>query len=114
MSVKVDECLQCGKSRAQVRDWFDSLCATAEGYETVETLDEWPRHHWSDWSDTELTRNGILPRAFEKHRRSSIYDLPYAACADTVRGHNPTVKSFPEFGIAKGQCWDCGQIPALT
>lgn len=109
---RADTCLQCGKTRAEVRDPYDWPCATATGYEVVETLDEWDRHHWRDWSDKELENAGILPEFFDEHRRDNVYELPYAPCDHHVRGHNFPSENvyFGEFLVeAKGQCRDCGK-----
>lgn len=74
MSVPKDTCLQCGQTRAQVRQEGTS-CGTTEGYEVVEMLDEWARHHWRDWSDAELKAQGIHPSLWEENRRTDFYDL---------------------------------------
>src|SRR5690606_22983548 len=111
-AVPKDRCLQCGKSREQVKNYFDSPCATASGYEVVEGLDDWERHHWRDWSDAELRRSGIKPEFFNEHRRDDWYDLPYAPCEHTGRGH-----SFPErdeyfekwLMEERGVCRACGK-----
>lgn len=106
MSVAIDCCLQCGKSRAQVKDYLDSPCATASGYEVVEGLDDWPRHHWRDWSDRELAGFMVLPEAFHKYRRASFYDFEWVDCADSVHGHWPA-KEAGEWW-AKNECVRCG------
>lgn len=81
-----DECLQCGQSRAQVKA-NGPYCATVTGYEYVETLDEWDRHHWRDWSDAELKRHGLLPEQYDEHRRTNIYDLEFPARAAHCKEH---------------------------
>lgn len=78
MSEAIDTCLQCGQSRAEVKA-NDTYCATVTGYETIETLDEWDRHHWRDWSDAELKRHGLDPSKWNAHRRTGIYDLEWPA-----------------------------------
>lgn len=103
-----DHCLQCGKSREQVRDYFDRPCATATGYETVETLDEWERHHWRDWSDRELDAAGILPEFYDQHRRDDVYALQYAPCEHQKAGHMYPRDSDPEVGLHVDQCLQCG------
>lgn len=113
--VAKDCCLQCGKSREHVKDYFNSACATETGYECIEGLDEWPKHHWRDWSDKQLAAIGVLPEAFDRHRRDSIYDLEYVVCDDTVRGHTPaSATTNPEWGYKPGQCMGCGFIPTPT
>lgn len=110
--VPRDRCLQCGKSRRQARDPYDRICATATGYEVVEMLDEWDRHHWRDWSDTELAQVGILPEFYDEHRRDSWYDLPYAPCEHTSSGHRLPAEDVRIGGYlmwAKGQCVHCGR-----
>lgn len=107
-----DVCLQCSKTRAETRDPFNAICATASGYEVVETLDEWDRHHWRDWSDSELSYYGILPEYYEEHRRDVIYDLPYAPCEHTERGHNiPTDDVYIGGWLMHeaDRCIDCGK-----
>ena len=88
MSERV-ECLQCGQTREEVRR-NQTYCATTTGYEVVETLDEWDRHHWRDWSDMELERAGLLPGQYEAHRRTNVYDLEWPAreAACERRGHH--------------------------
>lgn len=106
--VANDRCLQCGKSRTEVKDRYNSPCATATYGETIEGLDDWERHHWRDWSDTELAGNGILPDFFDQHRRDDIYALPYAPCLHTTSGHTVIRESDTEWGQTAGDCWDCG------
>ena len=78
MSEPKDTCLQCGQSREEVKR-NDTYCATVTGYEVVEGLDEWDRHHWRDWSDADLKRHGIHPSLWAEHRRTGIYDLEFPA-----------------------------------
>lgn len=111
-AAPADQCLQCGKSRAEVRDPLNSPCATASGYEVMEALHEWLRHHWRDWSDRELRGHGVHPEAFARHRRTDIYSFEYLACDDSTSGHNVAADDYPEFGIEAGQCWKCGVTPA--
>ena len=72
-----NRCLQCGQTREQVKR-NDTICATVTGYEVIETLDEWDRHHWRDWSNAEFRRMGIHPSLWEENRRTGIYDLEWA------------------------------------
>ncbi|MSS84512.1 hypothetical protein FYJ24_06985 [Actinomycetaceae bacterium WB03_NA08] len=78
MSVPVGTCLQCDQSRETVKS-EKTYCATVTGYECVETQDEWPRHHWRDWSDKELSGAGLHPSLWDQHRRTNIYDLEWPA-----------------------------------
>lgn len=78
MSLSLDTCLQCGQTRAEVKA-NNTYCATVTGYEVVETLDEWDRHHWRDWSDKELERHGLDPSMWDANRRTGIYDLEWPA-----------------------------------
>lgn len=102
-------CLQCEQSRNEVRA-NKTICGIEEGYEYRELVAEWPRHHWRDWSDTELTAVGIKPEFFDVYRRWSISQLPYAACEHLERGHD-----FPKEDIywgdvifhPKGKCVHC-------
>lgn len=74
------ECLQCGQTKALVKR-EGTYCATVEGYEYVETRDEWERHHWRDWSNTELERHGLHPSLWDENRRTNVYDLEFPARA---------------------------------
>lgn len=93
MSEQVPEntCLQCDKTREEVKDYFNSPCATATGYEVVETLDEWDRHHWRDWSAMELNRMGIHASFYENNKRTNIYDLEFVIMQSIClkEGHVP-------------------------
>lgn len=95
-----DTCLQCSQSRKTVkRD--GTYCATVSGYEYTEIQDEWPRHHWRDWSDKELSEAGIHPSLWGQNRRTNIYNLEIAACASSCmeNGHvypDPADKFFIE------------------
>ena len=108
IQVPVSQCLQCGKSREQVKDYYDRPCATATGYETVETLDEWDRHHWRDWSDRELEAAGIVPEFYDQHRRDDFYALPYAPCEHQTQGHTYPTETDPDMGLRPDQCLGCG------
>lgn len=102
-------CLNCGQTPSEIkRD--QTICGIEEGYEYKELAYEWPRHRWADWTDKELGRMGIVPAAFDKHRRTSVTSLQWVGCADTVRGHSFVEKPDPEFGIKAGQCFACGQL----
>ncbi len=109
MSASADTCLQCGKSREQVKDYYDSPCATATYGETVEGLDDWDRHHWRDWSNKSLLAAGILPEHFEDHRRDDVYSLPYAPCEHTKWGHRYPEQDEPDFGFTTDRCVHCGE-----
>lgn len=112
MTEPKDVCLQCGKSREEVKKPFNWPCATESGYEVIETLDEWDRHHWRDWSDNDLGAAGILPEFYDEHRRDNIYTLPYAECEHHVRGHVfPSEDSYyREFLVeSKNECRNCGK-----
>lgn len=111
MSAAVDVCLHCGQSREEVKR-NQTYCATLTSGEYIEVDAEWERHRWADWSDADLRRSGIREEAFEKHRRSSVFDLQWAGCEDTVRGHAPSDGSAEHrevFGTVKGQCTLCGK-----
>lgn len=107
-----DVCLQCGQSRAQVAH-EGTFCATVSGYETVETLDEWERHHWSDWSDSELAAWGIKPHMWDENRRTNIYDLEFPASASYCEDHGhafPTGTDDPsnmDYGLPTTLCLRC-------
>lgn len=118
--VPADVCLQCGQTRAQVRA-DDAPCATEEGYEYREVRDEWPQHHWRDWSDKMLAAHRIKPGFFDVHRRDDIYALPYAPCEHTTDGHLPSAsdewwddehRDDPRYLMRrKGECIRCGASP---
>ena len=95
MSQPVDNCLQCGQTRAEVKA-NDTFCATVTGYEVIETNDEWERHHWRDWSDAELRRHGIEPSLWNAHRRTDIYGLefPFRESICIREGHSEPVPDY--------------------
>jgi hypothetical protein len=64
---------------------------TVSGYETPEIQDEWERHHYRDWSDSELSREGLHPDQFDEYRRAHIYTLEFPAREAWCRqeGHFP-------------------------
>lgn len=90
MSVPKDTCLQCGKTREEAKDYWNQPCATATGYEVIEGLDEWDRHHWRDWSDTELKRHGLHPSLWDANRRTDIYNLEFPARESHCIDHGHT------------------------
>lgn len=100
-------CLHCGQTKAEIKR-NETFCGIVSGYEYRELEAEWPRHRWADWRDTELDRMGILPEAYDRHRRESVMTTQYVACADTKRGHVYPRKEDAEFGIPEDQCWACG------
>lgn len=112
MSESKDTCLQCGQTRAQAKS-EGLYCVTISGYEVVEAEDEWDRHHWRDWSDTELRRMGVKPRLWDKNRRTNIYDLEGAMresyCDD--HGHigpvNPQDPESWDYGVPEDLCIRC-------
>lgn len=106
--VAIDRCLQCGKSREQVKDYYDSRCATATYGETVEGLDDWDRHHWRNWSNKSLLGAGILPQYFDEHRRDDVYSLQYAPCEHTKWGHTYPKGNEADWGLSTDQCVHCG------
>lgn len=94
--VAIDVCLQCGKCREQVRDYFDSPCATATYGEYVEGLDDWLRHHWRDWSDADLAKYGLPESWWNTNRRTDYYDLEFAWREATCQeqGHAPDYEGY--------------------
>lgn len=102
-----DVCLQCEQSRAEVKA-NKTFCGLVEGYEYQELVAEWDRHHWRDWSDKELAGMGVLPEAFDKHRRTTATAMPWIPCGDRVWGHSPAKATYEEYGLTAGQCTDCG------
>lgn len=106
-----DTCLQCEQSRAEVKA-NDTICGIEGGYEYVELEQEWPRHHWRDWSDKELAITDLLPERYAEYRRARSVDIQYAACEDTKTGHRPLEETPCRddyfWGMVEGQCKDCG------
>lgn len=80
MSESKDTCLQCGRTREEVR-WESTSCGVTSDYDVFDLLDEWDRHHWRDWSDAELAAQGIHPSLWDANRRTGIYDLEWPALA---------------------------------
>ena len=104
-----DTCLQCGQTRAGVkRD--ETFCGVEEGYEHMELGAEWPRHHWRDWSNTELNQAGINPDVWDSYRRVSVFAFDYPPCADRQRGHTPAARTDPDGWFVAGKCVDCGEM----
>lgn len=109
----VAKCLHCGETPESIRRKRIVVCGIMEGYETPELSVEFPRHRWVDWRDSELTRFGVKPDAFEKHRRTPVTTFQWIDCKDTVRGHHPADEN--DVGVMAdrvGQCIFCGKIPA--
>jgi len=113
MSVADLACLHCEQTRAEIKA-NDTICGIEGGYETVELVEEWSRHRWADWSDKDLTRFGILPEAFERHRRTPITVMQYVACEDTVRGHIAAGERLADLGFRADECVNCGHRPTVT
>lgn len=105
---RTDICLHCGEYRQAVRQ-EKLICGIMSGYEYPELDFEFPSHRWADWKDRDLKVHGIKPEAYDKYRRSSLYDLEYAECDDKVTGHRPAQDDDPKYGFVKGVCMDCGQ-----
>lgn len=119
MSERIDHCLICGVSRAEVdavrrRDHYTLGCGiesnTEAGYDYEELS---PRHRWRPWSDRQLAAMGIKREAFEKYRDADSMSIQWAACDDTVRGHQVVKNADPEMlrfaGLKIGQCHLCGK-----
>lgn len=100
-----DTCLQCEQTKAQVRA-NETICGIEGGYEYRELEAEWPKHHWRDWTDAELSL--IKPEYRDLYRRASIPGIQYASCQHRVRGHNPAAETDREYMIFAGHCIDCG------
>lgn len=106
------ECLQCGETPASIKRQGIVLCGIVSGYYEPELSEEWPRHRWADWRDSELRRFGVKPEAFDRHRRTPALHFQWIACDDTVIGHRPAREDDMEFmGVTKGQCVLCGKEP---
>lgn len=76
MSVKEGSCLQCHESKEAVKA-NKYFCATMSGYEYREVDQEWEKHHWRDWSDSELKEFGIHPDLWNANRRTDYDSLQY-------------------------------------
>lgn len=103
------ECLQCGETPSSIKRQGIVVCGIVSGYYEPELTEEWPRHRWVDWRDSELALFGVKPEAFERHRRTPALTFQWIACDDTVRGHRPADEDDAQFmGVRKGQCVLCG------
>lgn len=99
--IPVDTCLQCGCTRQQVKD-ENLVCGILGGYEYREVEVEFDKHHWRDWSNTELSRYGIKPAAYEKYRRASWADLGSLECVDTFSSRSLRGATRPASAVAAG------------
>lgn len=104
------QCLHCGVTKASIRSEGIVACCIIGGYEYREVEEEWANHRWADWTDTDLSANGISPGAFDKHRRTQITQLTWVGCEDTARGHIRATVFDPELGCKVGQCMACGNL----
>lgn len=102
-----DTCLQCEQTREEVKR-NDTICGIEGGYECIELIAEWDRHHWRDWSDTELLSFGILPKFFDQHRRDSASSMECAPCEHTKYGHSYAGPTDIDLGIPADECIRCG------
>lgn len=104
-----DTCLQCNQSRARVkRD--DTICGIESGYEYRELEMEWPRHHWRDWSDTELRAMRITGHRWSRLRRAPLADLEWEIVESICdrEGHREPPADGDEFEwFAPGRCGRC-------
>lgn len=105
--VAADVCLQCGKSRTAVKDRYNSPCATATGYEVVETQDDWDRHHWRDWSDAELRAQGVHESLWASNRRTDFYSFEYVwRESECIRKGHVVLPYDADFSVP-GRCDRC-------
>lgn len=70
-----DRCLNCDESRGAVRD-NGIICCSVDYFGEVDQ--EFGNHRWKPWTDSELSRMGIPPEAYEKYRTEPVATLPYA------------------------------------
>lgn len=70
MSTATQTCLQCGETLQAVRR--EKLYCATVSYEG-ECIEEWNRHRWREWTDTELAP--ILPEYRHLYRRARIDEL---------------------------------------
>jgi hypothetical protein len=101
-----DTCLQCGKTRSEVREAGTGYCFLESGFEG----DEWDKHRWQDWPEKVIEANGVLPEYWPLYRRVSVYDFEYIACEHSVDGHNPAEEDLEDLGIHAGDCLRCGMM----
>lgn len=104
-------CLQCGETREAVKA-NGYTCATLSGYETVEVDEEWDRHHWRDWSDSELDRIGVSPHRRDENRRTVWRDMEFVVLQSICdqQGHVYESTDDPDsyhFGVPKDLCIRC-------
>lgn len=104
------KCLQCGETSSSIKAQGIVLCGVVEGYYEPELVEEWPRHRWVDWRDSDLARFGVKPDAYDRHRRTPALTFQWIACDDTQRGHIPArADDVPDFASHVGQCICCGR-----
>ena len=101
-------CLQCGESREAVKR-EGLFCGTVSGYEYQEADEQWPQHRWRSWRDDELARMGVKAEAYERHRRTSVTNMRWIACEDTIRGHVPATEDLLDMASYVGECISCGR-----
>jgi hypothetical protein len=103
-------CLHCDQTKAEIkRD--ETFCGLVSGYEYQELTDEWPRHRWADWKDSELPM--IRPEFRDLYRRTQVTHLQWVACEHSPDGHRPaTSRDVPDFVDKVGQCILCGKDAA--
>jgi hypothetical protein len=105
-------CLQCGETREAVKANGYS-CATLSGYETVEVDQEWERHHWRDWSDSELDRMGVSPHRRAENRRTLSWDMEFVVLQsicdqqEHVYSEDAGDPDSYHFGVPKDLCIRC-------
>lgn len=106
-----DICLQCEQARAEVKA-NETICGIEDGYEYKELVAEWPRHHWRDWSDKELSRCDVKPEFYAEHRRTPLSQLGYLPCEHQKSGHRFAVEDIYYGDLVfhpKGECVECGR-----
>ena len=109
-------CLFCGISETEVkavrnREGYTLGCGIESNTENGFDYDELsPQHRWKPWGDKNLAVMGIKPSAYDKYRTAIAQDIGFAACEDTIRGHNFAVADDAEFYIKEGQCWSCWEF----
>lgn len=102
-------CLQCDTGRYAVRR-EELSCGVVDVFGELEA--EFARHRWADWSDRDLDRAGVLPHAYDRNRRTSIFNLAWLPCDDLKRGHIPWAADFSDANAQQGDCSACGSSGA--
>lgn len=109
--VPVGTCLQCGQTKEEVKA-NNTICGIEGGYEYVELLEEWAKHHWRDWSDKELNSTAVSPEFHHLYRRVMASSFEWIVCEHSTFGHSIMKEDEPDYGVKAGACFKCGKTPS--